>query len=93
MTTVKDVLGIILIVFLVSGWPVWILYRRRSRSAQVGFKPGDISAVGPWMRVWRLHRADHGKSDNWLTRPIIGGRNGRIEFFPEPGKPDKKLDK
>jgi hypothetical protein len=25
-----------------------------------------------------------GRHDNWLTRPIISNRNGRMEFFPKP---------
>lgn len=25
----------------------------------------------------------NGRRDNWLTRPIMSNRNGRVEFFPK----------
>jgi len=25
----------------------------------------------------------NGRRDNWLTRPIMSGRNGRVKFFPK----------
>jgi len=29
----------------------------------------------------------NGRRDNWLTRPIMSGRNGRVEFFPKRWDP------
>jgi hypothetical protein len=28
-----------------------------------------------------------GRRDNWLTRPIMSARNGRVEFFPKRWDP------
>ena len=43
-------------------------YRRRSPSAAAGYDPKNLS---PLMRLWRQKRADAGKQDNWLTRPLL----------------------
>jgi hypothetical protein len=29
----------------------------------------------------------NGRRDNWLTRPILSARNGRVEFFPKRWDP------
>jgi hypothetical protein len=29
----------------------------------------------------------NGRRDNWLTRPIMSARNGRVEFFPKRWDP------
>jgi hypothetical protein len=31
----------------------------------------------------------NGRRDNWLTRPIMSGRNGRVEFFPKRWDPSE----
>jgi hypothetical protein len=37
--------------------------------------------------VFVLLYVRNGRRDNWLTRPIISNRNGRLEFFPKRRDP------
>jgi hypothetical protein len=37
--------------------------------------------------VFALLYGRNGRRDNWLTRPIISSRNGRVEFFPKRWDP------
>jgi hypothetical protein len=61
------------------GFLVLSRYRAGSPSAKAGFSPHNLS---PWMRLWRQHRADQGKQDNWLTRPLLRFHGAHVEVWP-----------
>jgi hypothetical protein len=37
--------------------------------------------------VFVLLYGRNGRRDNWLTRPIMSSRNGRVDFFPKRWDP------
>lgn len=48
-----------------------------------------IVVVGVLFVFLLLYGRD-GRHDNWLTRPIISNRNGRMEFFPKRRDPSDR---
>ncbi len=58
-------------------------YRSHSPSFEAGFHPKNMS---PWERLYRLRRADNGKSDPWFARTTDSGTGRlpqRIEGTPK----------
>ena len=75
---------IILIALTALAWFGLSRYKSRSSAYQQGFRPKNVTPWGQFLRLWQ---ADHGKGDNWFTRPIIKSENGRMEWFPKPHEP------
>ncbi len=86
MSTIIVTLGVVIVI--VAGSQILLRrYRRNSPSAQAGFNPHNVT---PWGAFLRQQRADAGKKDNWFTRPLIRGRDGKIEVLP---KSEDSLDR
>jgi len=63
-----------LLVIVIAAWVVvgrflLVRYQRRSPTARAGRKVRDFS---PWVGLYRQHRLDKGKKDNWFLRPFYG---------------------